>query len=70
MYTNISDLDGCTIKDILNLDELQNGEGYLWVYNRKHMCIRVQGGTNDLVIFQHVDADWICLLYTSDAADE
>lgn len=59
MYTNISDLDGCTIKDILDLDELQNGEGYLWVYNRKHMCIRVQEGTNDLVIFQHVDADWI-----------
>lgn len=59
MYTNISDLTGHTIRDILELDELQNGEGYLWVYNRKHMCVRVQDDTQDLVIFQHVDADWI-----------
>lgn len=59
MYTNISDLTGHTIRDILELDELQNGEGYLWVYNRKHMCVRVQDNTQDLVIFQHVDADWI-----------
>lgn len=59
MYTNISDLSGRTIKDVLDLDELQNGEGYLWVYGRKHMCIRVQDETRNLVIFQHVDADWI-----------
>lgn len=78
MYTNISDLSGRTIKDVLDLDELQNGEGYLWAYDRKHMCIRVQDETQDLVVFQHVDANWVAervgrrvtLDEVKDAADE
>lgn len=59
MYKNVSDLSGQTVEDLLNLDELRGDEGYLDVYTRKHIGIRVQETPLRIVLFLHVDADWI-----------
>lgn len=56
MFQNFT---GQTVEDLLDLDELRGGEGYLDVYSRKHMGIRVQESPLRIILFQHVDADWV-----------